>query len=350
MQVLDERGVPDRDLEPDIAQQDLVALYRAMTLARAADERMLKLQRQGRLGTFPPCFGQEAAVCGPALAMEQTDWLAGSYRELGARLMRGEPLLQTLLYYNGREEGSHYPVEARNLPTQVILGSQLPHAVGIAHAMRYQGDERSAVVAFFGDGASSEGDFHEAMTFAGVWKAPVVFICQNNGWAISTPRNAQTSSGTIAQKALAYDIPTLQVDGNDALAMYRATREALDRARAGEGPTLIEAITYRMKMHTTADDPRRYRSEEEEEAWMERDPLTRFRAYLEQKTGWDDRQEQQLQASVLKEVEEQVRQLEGRGDFDPAAPFDHVLADGGAELEQQRAEFAARLKEEVDHA
>ena len=189
LQILDDEGKLDRKLEPDLDDDRLRALYRAMVLAREADQRMLKLQRQGRLGTFPPCTGQEAVSVGAAFAMGERDWMVPAYRELGGRLARGEPLDLTLTYYNGYEEGSHYPVERRILPTQVILGSQVPHAVGLAYAMRYQGEEDTAVVCFNGDGATSQGDFHEGLNFAGVWRAPVVFICQNNGWAISIPRS-----------------------------------------------------------------------------------------------------------------------------------------------------------------
>jgi pyruvate dehydrogenase E1 component alpha subunit len=264
----------------------------------------------------------------------------GAYRELGARLLRGEPLDRTLEYYNGYEEGSHYPLETRNLPTQVILGSQLPHAVGIAYAMRRLGEVETAVMVFHGDGASSQGDFHEALNFAAVWNVPVVFVCQNNGWAISVPRSAQTRSETIAQKAVAYGVPGLQVDGNDVLATYRAAKEALDRARSGGGPTLIETLTYRLMMHTTADDPKKYRSEEEEQAWWKRDPIPRFRGYLERKGIWSDERQAELEAEVKQQISEAVKRLESDlTEVKPDAPFDHVFGTQHAEIERQRAEF-----------
>jgi pyruvate dehydrogenase E1 component alpha subunit len=318
-----------------------VKLYSSMVLARAADARMLKLQRQGRLGTFPPCTGQEASVCGAALAMGERDWLVGSYRELGARLMRGEPLENWLHYYNGYEEGNTAAAELRILPVSVVLGSQLPHAVGIAYAMRRLGERDTAVLAFFGDGASSQGDFHEALNFAAVWKAPVVFVCQNNGWAISVPRAAQTASQTIAQKAIAYGIPGLQVDGNDALAVYRATREALERARAGLGPSLVETVTYRLLMHTTADDPKKYRSADQEAEWWKRDPIPRLRGYLEQRGIWDEPKQQALEEEVRARVEAAVRAMEGIGPVSPDAPLDHLYATAHPTLERQRERIRA---------
>jgi pyruvate dehydrogenase E1 component alpha subunit len=300
---------------------------------------MLKLQRQGRIGTFPPCTGQEAAVCGPALAMGERDWLVGSYREIGARLMRGEPLENYLRYYAGYEEGNGTPASLRILPVAVVLASQLPLAVGIAYAMRQQGERDTAVVAFFGDGASSQGDFHEALTFAGVWKVPVVFICQNNGWAISVPRATQTASQTIAQKALAYGFEGIQVDGNDALAMVRATREALARARAGEGPTLIEAVTYRLLMHTTADDPKKYRSADEEQQWWQREPLIRMGSYLRREGLWDDERQARLESEVRERVDAAVRAVESARDARPDAPFDHAYGTPCSSIEAARRRF-----------
>jgi pyruvate dehydrogenase E1 component alpha subunit len=344
LQVLDEKGNLDRDLEPDLTKEQLLRVYRAMSLAREADQRMLKLQRQGRLGTFAPCTGQEAAVCGPTLAMSPNDWFVGAFREVGGRLMRGESLAQILLLYNGHEEGNSLPAAARTLPVAIPVGSQIPHAVGIAYAVKYRGEKDTAVVTFFGDGATSEGDFHEALNFASVWQAPVVFICQNNHWAISVPRSRQSYSRTLAQKAIAYDMPGLQVDGNDALAMYRATRDALDRAYAGKGPTFIEAVTYRLMMHTTADDPNKYRSEDEVKAWWERDPIVRFRRYLEGKGLWNETMQKALEEEIRNEVEAAVKDLEGRTGFKPDAPFDHVFGTRHQVIDEERAEFLAGLE------
>ncbi|NQU05151.1 MAG: pyruvate dehydrogenase (acetyl-transferring) E1 component subunit alpha, partial [Calditrichaeota bacterium] len=207
LQILDEKGKVDKKLEPKIPDADLIDLYRWMYLAREFDQRMLKLQRQGRIGTFGPSTGQEAAHCVPAFLMNEKDWFIGAFREAGARLMRGETMEQALHFYNGWEEGNARPEDSNILPSSIIVGSQMLHAVGVGYAMKYKGIKDAAVVTFFGDGATSEGDFHEAMNFAGVWQAPVVFICQNNQWAISLPRHKQTRAQTIAQKAIAYDIP-----------------------------------------------------------------------------------------------------------------------------------------------
>lgn len=347
LQILNEAGVLINEREPDLDSEQLTRLYRAMVLAREVDDRLLKLQRQGRIGTFPPATGQEATACGPALAMTDQDWFVGAFRELGARLMRGEPIENTFLYYNGFEEGTTFPGGERMLPISIIIAAQMLHAVGIAYAMRLRGETDSAVVCFFGDGATSEGDFHEALNFAAVWQVPVVFICSNNQWAISVPRSKQTRSATLAQKAIAYDIPGIQVDGNDALAMYQATKDALDRAKAGQGPTLIEAVTYRLRMHTTADDPTKYQAGDELDVWAKRDPLPRFRTYLETKGLWNDQQQTALEAEVKKQVEDAVKAFEAMKDFQPDAPFDHVYGTEHPRIAEQRAEFLDNLKREA---
>ncbi len=346
LQILDEEGNVDKKLEPNLPPEDLVKLYRQMTLAREGDQRMLKLQRQGRVGTFGPCTGQEASSCGPAFAMQKGDWFIGAFRELGGRLVRGEPLVNGYVFHNGWEEGNVQPLGVeRLLPINIIVATQTLHAVGIAYAMKYRG-EKACAVTFFGDGATSQGELHEAMNFAAVWQAPVVFICQNNQWAISLPREKQTRARTLAQKALAHGLPGIQVDGNDALAMYAATKEALDRARSGGGPTLIEAVTYRLMMHTTADDPTRYRQEAEVEAAWKRDPLVRFRKYLAQKGIWDDDREAKLQAEIKAEVDATVKDFESRGGYPQEAPFTHVFGTRHALIDEQRAEFLADLERE----
>jgi pyruvate dehydrogenase E1 component alpha subunit len=351
LQILDETGNVDRKLEPKLDDDTLLRLHRAMTYAREGDQRMLKLQRQGRIGTFGPCTGQEASVCGPAFAMNADDWFVGSFRELGGRLARGESLINTFVFHNGLEEGNvQAPGVTRLLPVSIIVAAQTLHAVGIAYAMKLRG-ESAAVVTFLGDGGTSEGDFHEALNFASVWQVPVVFICQNNQWAISVPRGRQTHSRTIAQKAVAYDMPGVQVDGNDVLAMYASVKEALDRARAGGGPTLIEAVTYRLMMHTTADDPTKYREDAEVQTWWQRDPLTRFRKYLEAKGLWNDDRQALLEEEIRKEIDAAVKEFEARKPVRPDAPFDHVFGTRHAVIEQQRAEFLADVaREEGEHA
>lgn len=346
LQVLDPDGILDESLEPELTDEQRLALYRAMSLARVGDERMLKLQRQGRVGTFAPSTGQEAAVCGATLALSPEDWFVGTFRELGGWLMRGMPLESTLLYHSGFEEGNVMPAAPRTLPVAVIVASQALHAVGLAYAMKVRG-ESAAALAFLGDGATSQGDFHEALNFAGVWQTPAVFVIQNNQWAISMPRSAQTRSKTLAQKAIAYGIPGVQVDGNDVLAVYRATREALERARSGGGPTLIEAVTYRLMMHTTADDPTKYRSDGEVEAWRPRDPLKRFRRYLEAKGLWDDAKQAALEAELKAEMDAAVTRFEARDDFLLDEPFRHVYGTPHPEIEAQHQAFLRRREREV---
>lgn len=350
LQILDEKGNVDRELEPKIGEKDLLALYRWMVLGREVDQRMIALQRQGRIGTMGPSTGQEAAHVVPAFLMKKNDWFVGAFREAGARLVRGETIAQALLFYNGFEEGNKKPEKYRTLPISIIVGSQTLHAVGIGYAMKYRGEKDTAVVAFMGDGATSEGDFHEALNFAGVWQAPVVFICQNNQWAISMPRHKQTKAKTLAQKAIAYGIPGIQVDGNDPLAMYVATKEALDRARSGGGPTFIEAVTYRLMMHTTADDPKKYRPEAEEEDWKKRDPIPRFKQYLENKKIWDGEKEEALRAEIKAEIDRAVQEFEAIKDLPPDASFDHVFGTKHDDIEEQRLEFLDHLPKGASHA
>src|SRR5262245_36004949 len=245
LSILDSDGTLDAALEPDIAPADLRRMHRAMVLGRRLDERMLRLQRQGRIGTFAPIKGQEAAQIASVAALRPTDWVVPSFRETAAMLWRGWPIEKILLFFAGRLEGGQPAPEQRDLPIAIPVATQVPHAVGLAYAVQYRGDD-AVVMVYFGDGATSEGDFHEAMNFAGVWHVPVVFVCQNNQWAISIPLKKQTHSRTIAQKALAYGLPGIQVDGNDVLAVYAASREAVERAREGDGPTLIECVTYRL--------------------------------------------------------------------------------------------------------
>ena len=349
LQILDEGGNVDKKLEPEIAPEELLRIYRAMLFAREADQRMLKMQRQGRIGTFGPSTGQEACAVGAAAAMDESDWMVGAFRELGARLWRGEPLVNSFLYYNGYEEGNVQPGDnSRTLPIAVIVGSQTLHAVGIGYAMQYK-DEKAASLVFMGDGATSQGDFHEALNFAGVWKAPTVFFCQNNQWAISIPRSKQTASRTLAQKAIAHGIRGIQVDGNDILAVYKATSEALQRARDGKGPTLIEAVTFRLMMHTTADDPTKYRTEEVEQKWWKIEPLIRFRKYLENKGLWDDTKQAALQEEIKKDIDAAVKELETPREFRPDEPFDHIFGTEHADIEEQRRQFLAEIELEASN-
>ena len=343
LSVLDADGSLDSALEPPIPPDELKRLHRAMLLGRRFDERMLRLQRQGRIGTFAPIKGQEASQVGSVATLRRTDWVVPSFRESAAMLWRGWPMEKLLLFFAGYLEGGRPADDQHDLPVCIPVGTQLPHAVGLAYAAQYRGDD-AVVMVYCGDGATSEGDFHEAMNFAGVWHVPMVFVVQNNQWAISIPLKKQTHSRTIAQKALAYGFPGLQVDGNDVLAVYAASREAVERARRGDGPTLIECITYRLGMHTTSDDPTKYRSAEEVAAWERKDPLTRFTAYLEKRNLIEPGLEEQIE----EEIARAVRAFEATGPADPLAMFDHVYAARPAALEAQRAEMQARAAEAPD--
>jgi len=339
LSVLDSDGNLDEALDPALAADDLRRLYRAMVLGRRLDERMVRLQRQGRIGTFAPIKGQEAAQMGSVFALRPTDWMVPSFRETAAMIWRGWSIEKMLLLYSGHLEGGQPGPEQHDLPVCIPVATQLPHAVGLAYAIQYRGDD-AVVMAYCGDGATSEGDFHEALNFAGVWSVPIVFVVQNNQWAISVPLKKQTHSATLAQKALAYGFPGIQVDGNDVLATYVASRDAVNRARAGDGPTLIECVTYRLGVHTTADDPTKYRSQEEVAAWERKDPLTRFTAYLEKRNitvaG--------VEADIDAEIAAAVARFEAAEPPDPLTMFDHAYGAPPANVEAQRAEVAARLR------
>ncbi|MCM3584368.1 pyruvate dehydrogenase (acetyl-transferring) E1 component subunit alpha [Mesobacillus maritimus] len=290
VQILDESG-SIIGTNPDIPDEDLIALYKWMVQARTFDQRALKLQRQGRIGTYAPMIGQEAAQIGSAYALEKRDWIYPSYREVAASLVHGVSMSNFFLYTMGNLQGGSSASVTNVFPVQIIIGAQCLHAVGGAWASKYN-SENSVSVAYIGDGGTSQGDFHEALNFAGVYKLPVVFFVQNNQWAISVPRSKQTASDTIAQKAAAYGISGIQVDGNDVLAVYSTMKEALERAREGK-PVLIEAVTYRQGPHTTADDPTKYRQNEEVEAWLDKDPLKRMKAFLLDRNLWNEELDQQ---------------------------------------------------------
>src|SRR5918996_5952909 len=253
LQILDENGNCDEELRPPLAREDIKKLYEWMVLARVFDEKAFKLQREGRLGTYASILGQEAAQVGSAFALRAGDWMFPSFREPGASLVRGLPMRMILQYWAGDERGSIIPQGQNDFPISIPVATQIPIGAGVAWGAKYKGDN-IAVLVFLGDGATSKGDFHEGLNAAGVFSLPVVFFCQNNQWAISVPLKRQTAAETLAQKAIAYGFPGIQVDGNDVFAVYSATDQALKRARAGQGPTFIEAVTYRIGDHTTADD------------------------------------------------------------------------------------------------
>jgi pyruvate dehydrogenase E1 component alpha subunit len=307
-QILDEEGRLDTELAADtLSDGDVKALYEQMIVCREFDEQAFKLQRSGRMGTFPQNKGQEAMALGAARALRKgVDHIVPYYRENPAMFLHGLPMHYVLLHWMGDERGNAIPRNVEMNALCLAIGTQTLHAAGIAWAYKLRKEDR-VVLCFFGDGSTSTGDFHEAMNFAATLKLPVIFCCINNGWAISVPCAKQTASETFAQKALAYGMPTVQVDGNDIFAMYKATREAWDRARAGGGPSFIEALTYRLGDHTTADDARRYRPAAELEAALLRDPLPRTRKYLESHGLWDESQETKAQGKAKVLVHEVVQ-------------------------------------------
>lgn len=342
LQILDENAVLDEKLakwpdgSPVLKDQDVVELFQYMTKCRALDEIAFKLQRSGRMGTYPQNKGQEAAAIGSAFALERgVDWLVPCYRENAALWMHGLPMHYILLHWMGDERGNQIPKGVKQTPLCIPIGTQPLHAVGISWAMKIR-KEQAVACTYFGDGATSEGDVHEAMNFAASFQTPTIFLCQNNHWAISVPRETQTASETIAQKAIAYGMPTMQVDGNDLFAVYRAVKEARNRAVQGGGPSFIEAVTYRLADHTTADDARRYRDEKEVEAWRGKDPIIRLRKYLTNKGLWNDAQQAAIDQQAATMVTEVVKAAETIEKPTTNDIFDYVFEKLTPELELQK--------------
>ena len=348
VQILDANGtVVEPALEPDLDPATLRSMYRDMRFCRRFDERMISLQRQGRLGTYSSLAGQEGSQIGSTYALAETDMLSYQYREHGTLVARELPW-EYLLYWMGHEDGNAALAEIDVFPLNISIASHLPHAVGWSWAAKLRGDERVSVV-HFGDGSTSEGDFHEAMNFAGVYDTPTVFFCNNNQWAISVPREKQTASATIAQKAHAYGFEGIQVDGMDPLATYVATEAAREKAlgRDGDGnglrPTLVEAVQYRYGAHTTADDPNVYRDDAEVERWRQRDPIDRFETYLRDRDLIDDDRIEEIEH----EIEETLATIVDRAggvEADPSELFEHTYAEPTPRLEEQR-EYLAALRD-----
>ncbi len=350
LQVISPSGESVKQMEPELAQSDLMKLYRTMVFTRHLDIRGLQLQRQGRIMFYIGCLGQEAAHLGAAYALKPEDWVFPAYREIGVALLRGSTVKQIMNQYfanredilKGRQLSNLFGAKSINFVSgSAPIATQIPHAVGVALAAKIRGDP-IVTMTFFGDGATSENDFHAGMNFAGVFKTPTVFVCQNNGWAISLPVRKQTASSTIAVKAKAYGFQGVRVDGNDVLAVYKVTKEAVDKARRGGGPTLIEALTYRLGPHSSADDPKRYRSDEELEEWKKRDPIERFRVYLEKKGYWNQREEEKLQTEVEREMSEAVEYAEKV----PRPPIESLFEDVYASLPPHLEEQLRELLEE----
>ena len=338
LQILDEDGNCDKELIPSLDDTKIKKLFEWMVLARTFDEKAFKLQREGRLGTYASILGQEAAQVGSAFALSPTDWMFPAFREPGASFVRGLPIHMILQYWGGDERGSEIPKALNDFPITIPVATQIPIAVGVAMAAKLKGNP-IAVMAYMGDGATSKGDFHEGLNFAGVFSAPVVFVCQNNQWAISVPVRRQTAAKTLAQKAFAYGFPGIQVDGNDILAVYQATTEALARAREGKGPSLIECLTYRMGDHTTADDASRYRNRDEVEHWKQKDPIARLRRYMEKGGLWSKAYDQEVRLGAKEKVEQAVREEESSCAPDPRDIFRFTFQELTAELKEQMDRF-----------
>jgi pyruvate dehydrogenase E1 component alpha subunit len=336
LEILDVEGQVDASLMPELSKDQARGLYRDMVMMRAFDEKALKMQRQGRMGTWPPIRGQEAIQAGVALAMGEHDWLIPAFREHGIMVLRGIPLHLIYAFWAGDERGSAYPEGVRCFPVAVPVGSQWQHGTGVGLSLKLRGEDAAAVV-FGGDGSTSEGDFHEALNCAGVFQTRTLFVIQNNQWAISMPLQRQTASATLAQKAHAYGIPGIQVDGNDVFAVFSAAHEALERIRAGGGPTLLEAVTYRLGDHTTADDASRYRDPDELREWEVRDPILRLRRYLERNDEWDSAREEALQEEARTWVDAEVEASEAMPPQDPGDMFTYLYAEPTPILREQRA-------------
>jgi pyruvate dehydrogenase E1 component alpha subunit len=321
LQILDENGNCDEKNKPKISDDLLKEMYRFLILTKTFDDKALKLQRQGRMGTYAPMRGQEACQIGSAFAMQKNDWVFPAFRENGVYMIKGVAPEMLYRYWIGDERGMQIPKGINILPVSITVGAHLPHAVGAAMGFNYLGEKNVSIV-YFGDGATSEGDFHTALNFAGVYKAPCVFICQNNQWAISVPVKEQTASQTIAQKAIAYGFPGIQVDGNDVFAVYKATKDAIDRARAGQGPTLIECFTYRLADHTTSDDAKRYRNEKIINPVL----IGKFKAEAEQ------------------QIERAVKNAESTKPQPPTEMFDYLFESMTDDMKEQREQASRENK------
>ena len=333
LQILDENGNCDEALMPRLFNEQIKKAYEMLVLIRVFDQKAFNMQRQGRLGTYIQFKGQEACQVGSALALEDNDFLFPMYRNSGLLIARKHPIVQVLQYWSGDERGLRSPDNVNNFPIAIPVGTQTIHAAGAALAAKLKGTKQIAIT-YFGDGATSKGDFHEAMNFSGVFNAPIVFICENNQYAISVPRKKQTHSETIAQKAIAYGFEGIQVDGMDIFAVYKATKDAVDKARNGKGPTLIECFTYRMCDHSTSDDASRYRPKEELELWAKKDPVDRLEKYMRKKNLLDDAYKEKVLKQSQAIVEQAVASFEKISPADPKDIFKYVYA----EMTQQQKE------------
>ena len=341
--VLDKEGNCDNELMPDLTEDKIKEMYHLMILTRTLDEKLFNLQRSGKIGTYAQVKGQEASEIGSGFALLENDWLVPSFREMGVFIARKVPLKLLVQGWNGDTRAFAVPEGGRNLPISIPIASQCLHATGIAWASKLK-EEKDVTIVYFGEGATAEGDFHEALNFASTLNLPIVFFCQKNGWAISTPSSKEMNSQSIAQKAIAYNIKGIQVDGNDILAVYRVTNEALNRARNGEGPTLIESITYRMGDHTTSDDSSKYRTQEEMQEWGGKDPILRVQKYFEKIGTWNDDYKKWLDETVSKEVEKAIEEGLKVPSPDPSQLFNNTFKEKPWMLIEQEKEMLEEIQ------
>lgn len=349
-------GAPIADL-PDRPKEWFIDLYSSMRYLRCVDERMLKLQRAGRIGFVGSMLGSEAVLVGAARAISSDDWLWSGLREGGAALLRGLPLSEYIaqMYCNsldtakGRQMCNHFQHKGSHYPSwSSVIGTQIPHGVGAAHAAKLRGLKEVHTI-FFGDGATSSNGFHSGMNFAAVWKSPCVFVCVNNGWAISVPARAQTASGSYAQKALAYGMPGHQVDGNDPIAVHEALTALIERARSGAGPALLELVTYRMMGHSSSDDPTKYRDQKEVDLWTGRDPLPRFARFLDQKGWLDGAAAERLEAEHNRTIDAEIHVQEAAAPMPLRSLVEDVYAEVPLHLRKQYNDFH-RIAERLGQA
>jgi 2-oxoisovalerate dehydrogenase E1 component alpha subunit len=333
---LDPEGQVTNEL-PAFAQDQskLIELYRRMTFARRYDGKLTAMQRTGRIPSYAPELGEEAVRIGYASAMEKEDVLLGTYRDTAAMIVRGVTIVEDLMFWGGDERGNVYAGPSEDFPLATPIATQTTHAVGVAYAFKLRGEKRVAVTTI-GDGGSSKGDFYEAMNFAGAWQVPVVFIIINNQWAISMPRERQSAAETLAQKGLAAGIPGEQVDGNDVIAVHDVISQALEKARSGGGPSVVEIITYRLTDHSTADDASRYRDSDEVSTHWKNEPLIRLRTYLSESQAWTKEDEENLLTTIDQEIEDGIAKYEAQEGLPPEAMFDHMYAELPMDLKEQR--------------
>ncbi len=344
LSIMDTEGkiVNQEDYEP-VDNKTALKAYKDMLFARITDQMAVSFQRQGRMFTYPPNYGQEAISSATGMIMREDDWLVPAFREMAAYLAKGATPKDLFLYFMGYEEGNTFPAAKNMLPISVPISSQLQHAAGIGFSVNYN-KTGQVVFAFVGDGGTSEGDFHEALNFAGVWKAPVIFVIQNNQFAISVPVAKQTASVNLAVKGIAHGVPSLKVDGNDLFAMYTALKFAADYARDGKGPVLIEALTYRLGAHTTSDDPTKYRAKDEEVEWEKTDPIYRMKKYLIEKKLWTQKEEDIIIEQFRNEVDRQFSEAEAHEPYKIDDVFKYMYNEIPDELLKQKNNYENFLK------